>query len=724
MPLSTPKKLLFLILNYQLSIINYSVAQLPLGAWQTHFSYQSINGLAVVGSNVYAASKNGFFYFDAADNQLQTLSTQNNLSETGVSALAFSPAARVLVLGYESGNVDVLSINANNRPAATKNISVIKNATQISGSKRINQVVVQGNNAFLAGDFGVALLDLSRNEIRETYRNIGAQGAAVAVKKLVFANDSIYALTSAGLRKARFAATVNLQFFGNWRTVETPAVFSLLVASDKQLFGAENRQVWQYVNGRWTPFLRTNTPITSLNFVGGQLAVGEVGKVEIAGVTFTDPQLNNPVEVLAEGGNFWVATSQNGLLRLQNRTVQSFTPTGPQFDVYQRINAANGSIFALSGQNSQTGFDSFTEQKWTPFQLPRSATAAVFSEAEQRVFVASFSEGVFGQNTNKTFDRLPNSPANATGMATDRDGNLWVCAAPSAFNAAGLFLRRRDGTWQSFALARRQFTQILVDDNGFKWLVVSPFEGGGLLVFDDKINRSRFLSTAQGAGGLPDFSINDLAKDRDGAIWTATNRGVAVFDNPAGVFNSGFNAFLPVFQQKRLLSNEIVTAVAVDGANRKWLGTPNGLFRFGADGSELFERFTVENSPLPSNFITDIAIEPISGEVFVLTDKGIVSYGGLANEPENSLSKISVFPNPVRPEFEGLLTIKGLTENAVVKITDMAGRLVHETRSQGGTASWNLLNYQGRRAETGVYLILVADAQGNESLAGKVAIVR
>ena len=719
-----PKKVLFFLINCLLLIINYSQAQLPIGAWQTHYSYQSINSLAVVGSNVYATSKNGFFYFDAADNQLQTLSKQNGLSETGGAALAFAPVARVLVLGYENGNVDVLGISVSNRPGTITNISVIKNASQISGSKRINQVVIQGNNAFLAGDFGVALLDLSRNEIRETYRNIGVDGAAVQVKKLVLANDSIYALTSAGLRAARFAANVNLQFFGNWKTVETPAVFSLFIAGEKQLFAAENRQVWQYSNGRWTPFLRTSSLITSLNYTGGQLVVGEAGKVEIAGLMLADPQLNNPVEVQAEGGNFWVATSQNGLIRLQNRTFQSLTPTGPQADKYQNIAAANGSIFALPGQNNQTGFDQFNEQKWQPFQLPRSATAVVFNAIEQRVFVASFSEGIFGQNANKTFDRLPNSPANATGMATDRDGNVWVCAAPTAFNAPGLFVRRRDGSWQSFALTRRLFNQILVDDNGFKWLIVSPSEGGGLLVFDDKTNRSRFLSTAQGAGGLPDFGVNDFAKDRDGAIWTATNRGVAVFDNPAAAFNSGFNAFLPIFEQKRLLSNEIVTVVAVDGANRKWLGTSNGLFRFGTDGSELFERFTSENSPLPANSVLDVAIEPNSGAVFVLTSQGIVSYGGVANEPENSLSKISIFPNPVRPEFEGLLAIKGLTENAVVKITDMSGRLVYETRSQGGTAAWNLLNYQGRRAETGIYLILVADEQGNESLAGKVAIVR
>ncbi len=698
-----------------------AIAQIPLDSWRTHFSYRSLDGLAVVGSNVYAFSQNGVFYFDATDNQTVTLSKQNGLTETGVSALAFAEAAQTLVVGYENGNVDLLKIDAKNRPDDLQNLPILKNSDQILGSKRINQIVLNNKNAFLVGDFGIALLDLARAEIRETYRNIGPNGTAIDISKLAIANDSIYVLTTAGLRAARFAPDVNLQFFGNWRSVNAPIFgsFSHLIALNNALFAAENRQVWRYSGGQWSRFLQTNGLITSLNATAGQLVVGQAGSVQLQnGTSFSDAILTNPTNVLADNsGNFWATTTQNGLVRLQNGNLQSIAPTGPAFDLYQSLNLLNQSVAALPGLGVQTGFSLFSNQQWQTFNQPRSVVSTVFDPANQQTYVASFDDGIFAITNNGTRQQLPNSPSNARALALDRDGNLWACGN-------GLSVRQRDGTWLSFGLPRRQFDQLLIDKNGFKWLIINSVSGGGVLVFDDKTNRSRLINTAQGTGGLPDLGINDIALDRDGAVWTATNRGVAVFDNPAAVFNTNFNAFLPVFERRRLFAGEPVTNVSVDGGNGKWFSTANGLFRFSPDASELLARFDDKNSPLPSNTVVDIAAEPVSGEVFFLTNKGIVSYRSPATEPAVALSQISIFPNPVRPEFDGLLAIKGLTENAVVKITDMAGRLVYETRSQGGTATWNLFNYQGRRAETGVYLVLVADALGNEAIAGKLAIVR
>ena len=270
-------------------------------------------------------------------------------------------------------------------------------------------------------------------------------------------------------------------------------------------------------------------------------------------------------------------------------------------------------------------------------------------------------------------------------------------------------------------------SQIVPDDNGFLW--IRPPLGNGLIVFDPATNRVRSLSTQTGQGGLPTNSVRALAKDRNGAIWVGTDAGPTVFDNPFSAFDGTIDAQPPLLNRRRLLANEVITAIAVDGGNRKWLGTRNGLYLVAPDGSQLLETFTAQDSPLPVNTIQALAIEPVSGKLFIQTGTdtrayGLVSYQGTATEPAEALTNLTIFPNPVRPDFSGTVGIRGLTENATVKILDAGGQLVYETRSQGGAATWNLIDYKGRQAQTGIYLVVVVTADGTEGVQGKLAVVR
>lgn len=262
-------------------------------------------------------------------------------------------------------------------------------------------------------------------------------------------------------------------------------------------------------------------------------------------------------------------------------------------------------------------------------------------------------------------------------------------------------------------------TKNITDFNGYLWQILSR----GVRVTDPKTNRSRTFLAGRGAGNLPNSTVNTIALDRDGLIWIGTNDGVAVVAASENIFTSTSEAYTPVYQRRRLLLQENVRSIAVDGGNRKWIGTANGLFVFNASADELMEQFTVENSPIPSNSIRDLAIEGRSGEVFILTDKGLISYRSDASEPNEDLSQIRIFPNPIRPNFNGVLTISGLMENSTVKITDSAGRIMHEAKSNGGTSTWDL-QYQGRAVQTGIYLVFSVSSDGSERSIGKVAIVR
>jgi len=263
--------------------------------------------------------------------------------------------------------------------------------------------------------------------------------------------------------------------------------------------------------------------------------------------------------------------------------------------------------------------------------------------------------------------------------------------------------------------------QIVPDDYGTLWLRLTY---GVLLAFNPATGQQRYFSTIRGDGNLPSNNVTAIVRDRNGLIWVGTDRGVTVFDDPSQVFIGNVSANTPIFDSRRLLATETITAMTVDGGNRKWIATESALYRFGPDGTTLDSRFTPSDSPLPSSTINALAIEPGSGRVFISTAGGLVSYGGVATEPSNSLTGITIFPNPVRPDFAGLVGIRGLTDNAVVKILDAAGQLVYETRAQGGTATWNLLDYRGRSAQTGIYLVVVLAANGEEGIAGKLAVVR
>lgn len=263
----------------------------------------------------------------------------------------------------------------------------------------------------------------------------------------------------------------------------------------------------------------------------------------------------------------------------------------------------------------------------------------------------------------------------------------------------------------------------IVDMNGLHWTKLPQSLGGGILVNGQSGSQNRVLSTSTGNGSLPASKINSLAVDLDGYVWFASAKGVGYF-SPEGVLGTGrVDAILPIFGQRKLFSNEECTALAVEPGNRKWIGTRNGLYLFNADGTELIRKFTAADSPLPADLITALRLDSETGLLFVETPNGMVSYRSDASAVSDKLSAIRIFPNPIRPGYSGTLGISGLTASSTVKITDISGRLVYETRSQGGTASWNLNDYTGRRAKGGVYLILTVSSDGSEKLAGKLAVI-
>ena len=599
--------LISIILSFQTSVL----AQVPIGTWQTYFNYSTAKDVVIVKDKIYCVTENGFFYYDKANNESIKLSKIDGLSETGIVKIAYSAHQNTLIAAYQSGNIDLIKLNEQAEPAKISNISLLKESSSIQDSKIVNHIAINGNTAYLAYDFGLVILDIDKEEIKETYQNLGESGASIKVYKTEFSSDSIFLATSVGIRKAKFAINVNLQFFGNWSSLNTERS-TLVNWQNGLIIAAETGKVSSYLNGKSSGILILPNKIEVIDKIVGNkyfvITNGTLNILDMDLLTFSkvaDSKIKQPKYLRADAqGKYWLADYQNGLLSNLEGNYKSYSPT--------------------------------------------------------------------------SLDTL--------------------------------YQTRKDS--------------VVVDDGGNTWIRGSGF--GGIIV-KNTANQQKFITTGIGFGNLPSTNVKTLALDKDGQMWVGTDKGVVVFDSPASVFSGkNFDAYTPVFERRRLLGNETVTSIGIDGGNRKWMGTLNGIFLFNSDGTELITNFTEINSPLPSNNINYITPEPQSGNVFIRTSKGLVSYRGTATESTNSQldNTVKVFPNPVRPDFEGQIGIEGLVENAFVKITDVVGNLVYETRANGGTAVWNGKTLDGKKAETGVYLIFSANTKGEETLVSRLAVVK
>ena len=221
-----------------------------------------------------------------------------------------------------------------------------------------------------------------------------------------------------------------------------------------------------------------------------------------------------------------------------------------------------------------------------------------------------------------------------------------------------------------------------------------------------------------------------LANDLDGNIWVGTKEGISVFYSPSSVFSGyNFDAQQIIVEEngfgQYLLESEIVYSIAVDKANRKWIGTlESGVYLLSEDGTEQIYHFTTENSPLISNTILDIEINHNTGEVYISTDKGLMSFKNDAINSFQNTEKLEITPNPVREDYHGAISIKGLAYESDVKITDISGNLIFETTSNGGMAIWNGENTNKQRVGTGVYLVFSSDKYGKEKSVGKILFIQ
>lgn len=299
-----------------------------------------------------------------------------------------------------------------------------------------------------------------------------------------------------------------------------------------------------------------------------------------------------------------------------------------------------------------------------------------------------------------------------------------------------LNVKKADNTWRTYDFSGlipigETVSKLMITSTGQKWMILP--RGQGMLVFDDNgtidnisDDRKIRLGFNTGAGAIPGTDVYCMAEDDDGEVWVGTDKGIGVFYCADQIMTQGAcDAQQVLIEQdgyvQILMETQVVTAILVDGANRKWIGTEGGgLFLMSADGTKQLAHFDETNSPLLSNDITTLTMDKKTGELFIGTSNGIVSYRGEATTGEDVMGDVYAFPNPVRHEYTGNVAITGLVKNANVKITDVSGQLVYETTALGGQAIWPGTNFKGERAASGVYLVFASNEDGSQKIVTKI----
>lgn len=689
-------KTIFLALCLILSSLSEMKGRENGGKWNLYLSYNQISEIEPMGSKTFVLASNGLFSYRVQDGDLVTYSKVNVLSDASINHIAWSKSAQQLVITYINGNIDLLSEKGD-----VINIPDFY-LKSLSDSKTINHICIQGSEAYLSTSFGVIKLDVAQATIQDTYRLDFNVDYSYLKEGYVYAASSQRGIY-------RGALTDNLLDKSNWKRVSDYVYPS---EDHKNVYDATNKYWWTTTaNGKLTYYT-----------------------------------------VDAEGNRSY---KTEGIL-----------PEGPASNNFYRLYAHDGNIYATGGFYNQEKDGNYPGEvhvwdgiSWTEFEQP---TAEVLGHnnvdwlsmafdplKEDHVMVAAKSGLYEFQNGKfvKCYD-MSNSPLTScvnsndymlmSDLMYDKEGTLWL------FNSSvnkSFWTIDKNNTWKSLDIS----SQIRYNDdlrcpfisstNGKMWFLSNYWQSTQLYAYDyinDKLTSYGPSYTNEDGISVTPTYFYQMAEDREGNIWMCTASGPfylsaaniaagnAEFTQHKVARNDGTN------YADYLLADVWTRCIAIDGGNRKWVGTnSDGLYVISSDNNTQVAHFTTDNSPLLSNTILDILIDQNSGKVYIATPEGLCSYMSSVTEPADEMDKDNVYayPNPVTPDYTGSINIVGLSYDADVKIVTSNGTLVNQGRSIGGSYAWDGCDTKGRKVASGIYMVETATSDGQKGVVCKIAIV-
>ena len=743
--------------------------EFKMGNWRAHFPYHQVQFLAYDHPVIWGASFSSLFSYNLEDYYIERYNKITDLSDIGITAMRIHHKSKSLIIGYQNGNIDILV------DGRVTNVSAIKRA-EIIGDKTIKNLKISGDTVFVVTSFGINLLDIKSHLILATYR-FGTSQSSIIVNDVTVLGDSIFAATDRGIYCAPRQG-LNLLDFGNWKRLRNlPNAFADYSFCEgwadtlwigRQIPGYQNDEMILYRKGNYRQFqfpqfgcdirgIHSDNKylyFVSNNDVRWFEADGREGYRE----PFFGTELNGPSDLVTlNDWDYYVADRMVGLLKMVKYQGMRDTirPNGPAFYKSFHVNVAEDEVWISGGSHgepwSHYGIYRFKNNEWKNYN--RRTTDSLESVANisisitnpwnpQHIIAGSYGYGMvefLNGEVVKTWN-MSNSllePVSGygegyvrvTGLAYDNSKNLWISQWGANHPIA---VKKNNGEWQVFDLGglivKDYASKMVSTPWGDIWVIL---EGKGIAVFNpekllnNQPNAYKVFEVIRSDGTI--FrDLRSIVLDKDETMWVGMKTGgVFVYYNPQRALHSNIVASQLIMEVDDeidyLLRSENIADIKVDGGNRKWIATQGGgVFLLNEGGNKQILNLTTENSPLISNNVFSIGINEKSGEVFFATDLGTISYVGSATEGNNDFSELVVYPSPVHKDYHGSVIIRGLVENTTIKITDLSGRLVYETYSNGGTGVWNVRDFDGNRVPSGVYLIFCASLDGSFSANTKI----
>jgi ligand-binding sensor domain-containing protein len=760
------KKLFLLILF----ICNLSIAQDFSDSWEGFFSFTNIVDIDDSSTAVYAASENAVFIYDLSSRSFTTLTTINGLSGDEISQIHYSEDKALLVIGYENGLLQIVDQNGN-----VTDVVAIKDKQVIPpDNKRINEFLESGDLIYIATDFGIAIYNLDRLEFDDTYF-IGNNGEQVPISSLEIFNGFLYAATldaSNNIRRAPISDPFLIDFI-NWQPVNQD-VWDEVISFDSNLFAVTVGGFLAEFNGN--TFANNITQFSSRvldasatdNFLvftlNNTIIIYDTSLSQFLTINNVNGESFAFTQAIIVNDDLFIGTEVNGMIRvnLLNQTDFEFiVADGPSRNSAFSVQTLPNELWVTFGSHdlfytpdyAALGISHFVDDRWINYTnddidgLLSVPNITINPENDSDLVIHSMNNGLldfidgvastrYGINNSSLTSILPPATdfVRIPDGEYDSQGNLWVIQQQVDF---ALSRRNTSGNWTAFNVgtvfedvsggSSTTKIEITNDDK-----IIFGSTDAGLIGYDPDLDQFTRMIDEVSQGNLINNYVSAIKLDQQNRLWIGSNIGLRILFNTNSLFSDEIQDARSVIIEdtngipRELLQDEAVLDIEVDGNNNKWVATASsGAFLFSPTGRETLFQFTTDNSPLPTNAVNDIAIDEETGKVYFATNKGIVAFQGeRSSKPEEDLESVRIFPNPVRPGFDGNVTIDGLTDRARVKITDIEGNLVYEAVSQGGSIPWDTRSFSGNKVASGVYLLFISTDDNIETTVSKLMIVR